>query len=95
MLVTDLKKDKNTKKYEVLENYIVYVYQKTRDNEMFKLNIGNDYFIVVEYLGENITKEVAQGLNSCYSSYGYMIESTIKFSHLITNIARYILNERE
>lgn len=92
MVIESLLTNNTTKEY-LFKNFKIFIFKKEPER-LFKLNLGDDYFIyVVDGNNNSVTRDVANKLSYCYSSNGYAIVNTMSIDHELQRIAR-CLNDR-
>lgn len=86
MVIESLLTNNTTKEY-LFKNYKIFIFKKEPER-LFKINLGDDYFIyVVDSNNNSVTREVATKLSYCYSSNGYAIVNTMSIDHELQRIA--------
>lgn len=86
MVIESLLTNNTTKEY-LFKNYKIFIFKKEPER-LFKINLGDDYFIyVVDSNNNSVTRDVATKLSYCYSSNGYAIVNTMSIDHELQRIA--------
>lgn len=86
MVIESLLTNTATKEY-LFKNYRIFIFKKEPER-LFKMTLGDDYFIcVLDSKDNSVTKDIANELSYCYSSNGYAIINTMSIDHELQRIA--------